>query len=267
MTKIKELQQKELRLAQNFVNICDKYQLRYYMIGGTFLGAVRHHGFIPWDDDMDFGMPRADYERFMALTHELGNLKIEHYTLGEQFKYSFMKLVDDTIMVEIKNGKEVQIVPSWIDIFPLDNVPKNALKRKWHILHLLFIRMLISFKNINRLDTKKKNRPLYEKILMFIASHVNIAKFYSLHQLYVKLDKALKKYPENKGFYWINIMGSYKDKEIFPQVVFGDGKKYPFENGQFIGPEQADQYLTTLYGDYMKVPDKNNRNHHKSEIL
>lgn len=265
--KIKELQKKELHLAENFVRICEEYNLRYYMIGGTFLGAIRHHGFIPWDDDMDFGMPRLDYEKFLTLINDIGLLRIQHYSLGVEYKYSFMKLVDDSMMIEIRNGKEIQIVPSWIDIFPLDNVPKNLFLKKIHILHLLIIRMLISFKNIDRLNTKKKNRPFYEKILMFLASHINLASMYSLSQLYTKLDKVLKKYPENRGYYWINIMGSYKDKEIFEQAVFGKGKEYTFESEHFVGPDNGDEYLTTLYGDYMKVPSSNNRNHHNSEIL
>lgn len=267
MTKIKDLQEIEITLAKKFVKICNDNHLRYYMIGGTFLGAIRHKGFIPWDDDMDFGMPRTDYDRFKSLTTEMGSLKIRHYTLSDADKYSFMKVVDDSIMVEIHNGKEIQVVPSWIDIFPLDNIPKNSVQKKAHIIKLLFIRMLISFKNIDRLDTVKKDRPSYEKALIYIATHFNFGKILNLKKLYIWLDKTLSKYSDNQGYYWINIMGSYKGKEIFPKSVFGEGKEYKFENTTFIGPEKADEYLSTLYGDYMKLPDENNRNHHKSEIL
>lgn len=266
MSDLKQLQQIELKLANKFVQICEANQLRYYMIGGTFLGAIRHKGFIPWDDDMDFGMPRTDYEKFMHLTMAEHNLQIQHYSISMKDKYSFMKLVDQKVQIQIHNGKEIQVVPSWIDIFPLDNVPQNRLVKRLYLLHLLMIRMLISFKNIDRLDTKRK-RPFYEKVLVGIALHTPIAKLYSLKTLYRKLDRVLSKYPENKGYYWLNVMGSYKAKEIFPVTVFGEGKKYAFEDKLFVGPDNADAYLSHLYGNYHQIPDENHRNHHHSKVL
>lgn len=267
MTDLQELQEVELNLATTFVQICEKHKLRYYMIGGTFLGAIRHGGFIPWDDDMDFGMPRKDFEIFKQLTMEYTNLEVRHYSVSPDYKYSFMKLVDKSIQIQIHNGKEQQIVPSWIDIFPLDNVPKNKCIKKIFLLKLLILRMLISFKNIDRLDTKKKGRPFIEKVLMLIAVHANFSKLFSLQYLYKKLDKTLQRYPEEKAAYWINVMGSYKAKEIFPVAVFGKGSNYKFESKEFIGPIESDDYLHHLYGNYHKIPAKDDRNHHHSKIL
>lgn len=264
---IRDLQSKELDLAKKFVEICKKNNLRYFIIGGTFLGAIRHEGFIPWDDDMDFGMPRKDYEEFLKLSINDCNIEIQHYSLSDEFKYSFIKIVDHSIQVEIRNGVEVQVVPAWIDIFPLDNVPKNSFKKYFLISKLLYRRMMISFKNIDRIDTNKENRPIHEKILLKFGSLFNPTKKQKISSLYEKLDSALKKYDEEQGAYWINIMGSYKAKEIFPIEVFAQGENYKFEDTYFVGPAEYDEYLNTLYGDYMVLPNEEDRNHHNSNII
>lgn len=270
MSKLKNVQELELDLANRFTQYCHTNRFRYYMIGGTFLGAVRHGGFIPWDDDMDFGMPRKDYELFKSLLinkKRVDGFELEYYSLDPKYKYPFIKIVDRSIILEIRNGTEKQVVPCWIDIFPLDYIPKNKLKRKAQILKLLFIRSLISMCNINKINFKKKNRPLYESFLMKIGSSFDFNRILNLTKLYQMYDKQLLKYKEKDGDLWINIMGSYKAKEIFNKDVFGTGKKYKFDNSEFIGPSKAKDYLSKLYGDFMKLPPKNKRNHHHSRVL
>ncbi|MCT3034569.1 LicD family protein [Pediococcus parvulus] len=270
MSKLKDVQEVELDLANRFAQYCSANNLRYYMIGGTFLGAVRHGGFIPWDDDMDFGMPRKDYEKFkeaMIDREKVNGFELEYYSLSPKYKYPFIKIVDRSIDLEIENGTEKQIVPCWIDIFPLDYIPSNNTKRKAQIFKLLFIRSLISMCNIKRINFKKENRPFYESLLMKIGSRIDFNRIFNLTKLYQLYDKQLLKYKENDGDFWINIMGSYKAKEIFSKTIFGLGKKYSFNNSEFVGPIRADDYLTGLYGDYMKLPPKDKRNHHHSKVL
>jgi lipopolysaccharide cholinephosphotransferase len=267
MTKLKNLQSAELKLAISFSEFCKKNNLRYYMIGGTLLGAVRHKGFIPWDDDMDFGMPREDYEKMKKLLLSKGNYKMEvqSYSVNPKYKYAFVKIVDNSIDLLIETGIEKQIVPAWIDIFPIDYVPNNFLVKKLHLLSLLWTRALISLNNIDRIDFTKKERPLREKVLMWIGKKIQFSKFLNLNKLYEKLNKKLMRFNEEDGDLWLNIMGSYKDKEIFSKEVFGKGILYSFEDTAFFGPEKGNEYLTKLYGDYMTPPQ--DKNHHKSTIL
>ncbi|KAF0425512.1 hypothetical protein GBO86_07175 [Pediococcus acidilactici] len=267
MAEIRDLQVLELDLANNFAIFCKKYNLRYFMIGGTLLGAVRHKGFIPWDDDMDFGMPRKDYEKMkkILLNNSYPGLNVQTYTVDSSYKYAFVKLVDNSIDVLIETGVEKQVVPAWIDIFPLDYVPDKPVVKKMHLLSLLWTRALISLNNIDRIDFTKKNRPFRERILMKIGKKVHFSKFLNLNKLYNRLNSKLMKFKESEGDYWLNIMGSYKEKEMFRREIFGKGKLYKFENTSFMGPEFGDEYLTELYGDYMTPPE--DKNHHKSTII
>ena len=121
-TDIQKLHDVNLALAKEFVHICDDNGLTYYMLGGTMLGAVRHKGFIPWDDDMDFGMPRKDYESFLAIAPRLisDNLDLLHYKTHPDYRYYIARLQNKyTKVMEIGNGETC----ASIDIFPLDGSP------------------------------------------------------------------------------------------------------------------------------------------------
>ena len=118
--KLQKLQHVELDMAKAIIAICDKYHLRYYMLGGTLLGAIRHKGFIPWDDDIDLGMPRSDYEKLLEHTNELpNNLKLVYYLNQDETRPNYYYQIRDlnTNVVQHIANKDIQ-TNAWIDIFP-----------------------------------------------------------------------------------------------------------------------------------------------------
>ena len=181
MSDIKIIQDKILSILKEFINICEENNLTYYALGGTLLGAVRHQGFIPWDDDIDIGMPREDYEKFKKIA---SNVLPENYKfLNEDilnYKKAFSVIRDDSTKIIMNYSKEELVESLWIDIFPLDGMPSNVLKKKIHSLRYLYARMMVQLSQFNSLvNQKKENRPFIEKIIIAFANAVNIEKIIS----------------------------------------------------------------------------------------
>lgn len=132
-----EIHKKELDIALEFRKICEKYDLKYFMLGGSMLGAIRHNGFIPWDDDIDFGMPRDDYDKFIDLvTNELSKkYNFVSFENTKDYKLFFSKIEDRSYTMIDKSNIKDKIVFPWIDIFPIDGVPEK-LVNFWKIRYL-----------------------------------------------------------------------------------------------------------------------------------
>ena len=146
---IKTIQENLLPIAKDFHNYCKKEKLNYYIIGGTFLGAIRHKGFIPWDDDIDIAMPRKDYEKFLK-DYPQKKYFILNYKTNPEYKYYISKLCSKDYIIKEKTGNEVNL---FIDIFPIDGTPNNKILKKIHclrvmyhiFLHLLFFLILLRY--------------------------------------------------------------------------------------------------------------------------
>lgn len=261
----RELHVAELSVARQFVDICEKNKLNYYMLGGTLLGAVRHKGFIPWDDDMDFGMPREDYDKLLRLlkTEYSDIFLVTHYSVSDTHDYQ-LKLESDKVKI-IHNGLEKN---PWIDILPLDGMPNNFLFRKIHSLRLLSLRALykISHMSSNVADFNPY-RTKVESLIIKIAKIIALEKIFVEKDQLNKLDRSLRKYSFKQSDYVINFMGAYKLKEMFPKSIYEDSVLYTFENEKFCGPRNYDYVLTQLYGDYMTPPKDEDKNKHSTEIV
>ena len=125
---IDEIKQTELSILDYIDSVCKQHNVRYYLAYGTLLGAIRHKGFIPWDDDIDIYMLRSDYDRFIQL---LSAEKENHYSLlsiynDSDYFYEFAKVVDNRTSINANNLKAMRNEGVWVDIFPLDNVPKRS---------------------------------------------------------------------------------------------------------------------------------------------
>lgn len=258
------LHQVDLEIVKEVVDICDRHGLVYYMLGGTMLGAIRHKGFIPWDDDIDLGMPREDYEKFLELAvQEMPeHLKLVNYRTDPNYMYYITRIQDTQTKVEEERiGNDNRYTHASIDIFPIDGTPNNALLRKIYFFRVLYHRALMSLCYKDSIDRKRK-RGKSERILLWITERIPIEKLTTPYKQKCKIDKLLRRQKVEGSKYIGNIMGAYRTREIIPADFYGKGAYYPFEDIQLRGLEKYDEYLTHTYGDYMQLPPEDSRKTH-----
>lgn len=268
---LRQLQLKELSLLKLFQQICKDNNITYYALGGTLLGAIRHKGFIPWDDDIDVGIPRPDYDRLCKIleAQPLGE-KVRFHTFRNSDEYiRYFGHLEDTSFKVVRHDKlKDEETYAWIDLFPLDGMPNNGLLRKLKVWQVLALRAMFRFSCFDTLvDVNKKGRPLHEKILVWVGLHTPIQKFFNTKKCLDRMERALTSTPYEKSNYLVNAMGAYKFREMFHKKYYGKGKMYPFEDTEICGPEDYDFVCTQLYGDYMTPPKMDDRNHHGLETV
>ncbi len=266
---LRRLQLVELDILKEFLRICDKYHLRYYALGGTLLGAVRHKGFIPWDDDVDVGMPRPDFEKFEKIVekelpdyfHYLNYQKSEGYThYVPRMTDSRVKVVDESALVDREKD-------AWIDIFPLDGMPGNNVLRKIHCFRLLVARARVNYSLFStNIDMKRQDRPFHERLLIMVGKILPVEKIFRTSRELQRLDRLMQKYDYDKSPYLVNFMGIHKLKEMFHKNCYGHGADYAFEDVNLRGPYDYDFVLKQMYGEYWNPPKAGEMNHHNTRI-
>lgn len=264
MSNIDRLHQVDLNIVKEVVKLCDHHGLKYYMLGGTMLGAIRHQGFIPWDDDIDLGMPRADYERFLKIVPEelSDHLKVINYRTDPNYHYYITRVQDtETKVEEERMGDDTKYTHASIDIFPIDGTPNNALLRKVYYFRVLYHRALMSLCYKDSIDRKRK-RGKAEQLLLWIMERIPVEKLTTPYKQKEKIDKLLRNQKIEGAKYIGNIMGAYRTREIVPTEFYGEGKMYQFEDIYLRGLDMYDEYLTWTYGDYMQLPPEDKRKTH-----
>lgn len=251
-----KLQAKQLEILKFFISICEKHNLTYYLVAGSCLGAIRHQGFIPWDDDIDVALPREDYDKLMTLTNEFEGSKyfLQNYKTDPKYLYNFAKIRDSSTTYIENFFKTYQINHGvWIDVFPLDGVStKNEDKKKydfkvkasWHHARFAYL---------YGLRRKFSKRTFFKDLLLNIPAYLfffaNVG-----HYRNKMLDKKMKKIAYKDAYLVANYFTIYGAKDIHPKEVFGSGVKVKFEDIQVNVPTDYDTYLTNIYGDYMTPP-------------
>lgn len=251
--ELKEMQQIELSIFKEFVKVCKKHGLRYYMDGGTLLGACWFQGFIPWDDDIDLKMPRLDYEKFLKLQSEFPkHILIEHPRKGK-CEYLFTKLIDNrTVLIEEKNGIEKH-TGVYIDIFPMDGYPDDPKKCEEHLKKMQkfnghFHSSLEEFRNM------RKSQHLLSRIKgNFYYVLYKMDREYRW-RIFRKLEKQARKYEFDKCTYVGMTIEGNPQKERFEKKWLDEIVMMPFEDAKFAAPSGYDEHLTIFYGDYMHLP-------------
>lgn len=261
MDNLSSVQKRLLAMMDWFHAYCQMNNLKYYMIGGSMLGAVRHQGFIPWDDDIDVGMPRLDYERLLTLMNKEmgGQYRLESYKDGAlDYTFPFAKLYDTTTTL-IEERRPLLIRGLFLDIFPLDGVGNNPLWDKEY-------KKFRFQKNVLSVITARIHKEYGLKLncLIFISSILPY-RLMIVKKLQKKIDIFCSCTPFSIERSVANLVGSRKEKEILPGKFFGKPSLYLFEGRMYYGVEKADEYLSALIGDYMTLPPVSERQGHLTD--
>ena len=255
--KLRQLQLTELDLLRETTRICDELGLTYYLTGGTLLGAIRHHGFIPWDDDIDIAMPREDYERL--LTEGAGlfpeHMRLRSFKTDEHFKRYYAHVEDRRVRVTLHSAQNTRRQYAWIDIYPLDGLPGGWLRSRLKFFSMLPRRLLYHYSCFSDyVNLRRPDRPFYQRVLIAFGKVTGIGKQLDTRRQLEKIDDMLTKMRNKTSKWYVNFMGLYLFREIYPKTIYGDGAFYEFEGGLYRGPADAHTFLSRMYGDYMTPP-------------
>lgn len=251
--ELKRLQEIEFDMLLEIKRVCNKNNIKYSLIGGTLLGAIRHKGYIPWDDDADVGMLREDYEKFrMACEIDLDAEKYyfqdDRNTEGYRWGYGKLRRKHTLFLREnqehLKFGQEI-----FVDIFPLDYVPDNMLLRKVHAFRCFCIRKML-WAPVGAVSEKNK----YVKFIYRKLGKIPKKRIYYYYYKYI-IDKKKSNTVRINLFPTCNPYG-------FPISYFEELIEVEFENEIFMGSKFYDKYLKIKYGDYMKLPPLEERKVH-----
>lgn len=266
---LKETQAISLEILHTIADICEEQNLRYFLIYGTLIGAVRHKGYIPWDDDVDIMMPRPDYDQLLAYLYKninrYPNLKVFNHDVNKDYPYMITRISDDRYYLDMANEKPYGM-GVFIDIYPFDglgNTQKEALK-----FGLKGDRLSsICYQATREHFAMETTSSLFRKIVKY--PFYLFSKAVGKDKLQDKLEKLARVKPYDKSKYvgcvvWL----SGGEKDIFKRSWFDDYVILPYEKYQFRVPKEYDKILTHIYGDYMQLPPENERvGHHYYQVF
>ena len=253
--KLSSLQTQDLDILKDFQKICYDNNLRYFMVAGSMLGAIRHHGFIPWDDDIDVAMPRNDYDRFLEIAPK--QLSPGYFLKTPREKDQVMivtNIISEKGGFTLNNSKKALHTGAWIDVMVIDGVPDPGIRRTLHWYHYMFLRALYQISHFDEIVDQNRSRPLYEKMIIKFAKVTRIQRLLNSTKINYRIEKMLRSVSYEKSNYVATYCGIYRKKEIVPKEWYGDGTLFHFEDTQVFGLSDADKYLTQIYGDYMTPP-------------
>lgn len=253
--ELKELQAIQKELIGEVERICSKYDIHFNMVGGTMLGAIRHKGYIPWDDDADIGFLRREYEKFREVCKtELDTDKyyIQDIRDTEGYRWGYGKLRrKETEFVRLNQEDMPYEQGIFIDLMPFDNVPDNKLQRKIHFFKCFLLRKIL-WSEVG----KKTEKNILKRVLYHLLSHIPKKKLVHMYEHLIMTNQKqtelvrILTFPTPKGIY------GYK-REWYTKL-----KKYKFDEMSLPGAADYDGYLKTKYGDYMKLPPVDKRKIH-----
>ena len=253
--KFRSLQLVQASIMDDIHRVCVKNNLKYYMIGGTALGAIRHKGFIPWDVDIDIAMPREDYEKFIKIANDELDPKHEcqSYLNQKRFISPHILIVLKNSSITFKNddlNKESLRSKIYVDILPLDQVPVDLKLRKKHARELALISKIKYYKDCRIYSTNGLLARICKKIIRLGLSCLSDYRLNSIQQ---QVAQKYNNIPDTGEI--CSTLSHYKyEKLCMPKTIWGTPILYTFEGRQYYGPEKIHDYLHRIFGDYMKLP-------------
>lgn len=258
------VKQSVLKILLALQKICEVNNLTFYLSGGSLLGAIRHQGFIPWDDDVDVCMPRPDYDKLLQLSRVKDafpeNIKLCCYSEGNS-QYPFIKLLDTSTVLEQSYIKEEDIGSLWIDVFPVDGLPSDFSEQRAIYVKAERIRkvLMLNFAKVGEGKTKLK------KLLKPLA--IPFAKLVGVQRCNEKLDQLSRQYSfEQSKNVGVIMWGLYGTGETMNRNAFKQNVSVTFEAHEFKTMSCWDSYLHNIYGNYMELPPKEKRITHELDV-
>lgn len=247
---ITEVQDLQLTLMKKLHAFMEENDIKYYLIAGSALGAIRHKGFIPWDDDIDIGLFRGDYEKFLNIADRFDpEYDIVNHRNAHNCDFCLTRIyIHNTKIVNPLIEKTALDQRLYMDIFPLDNVPDTSEERA------AFEKAIKKKKNtIEKIDVRD-----YENsgFVLFCKTIISLMLKPWRNAIITSTENLMEKYDSQDTKVVCSLCSQYSfKKQVMLRDVYGTPTKYLFEDTWFYGPEKIDAYLTTLYGpDYMKIP-------------
>ena len=244
--------QKELYLLKYVIKICKEHNLTYFASGGTLLGAIRHKGFIPWDDDIDISMPRDDYEKLLILAEKELPSDMFLQVFGSDQDYYFghakIRLNNSTAMKKVEVEQKFKYHQGvFIDVFPMDSVPDNTISKKIHKLVTMKLQMLFYYTiyYYTSVDHSKSEKIKADICRLLFPTSKSLDKLYGFYDRWVQ--KYNKKNTRNFGLIscFYHIEGDIWDKDIYKASI-----EVPFEDISIAVPIDYDKSLRKTFGDY-----------------
>ena len=261
---VENLKKIQIRLLDEFDNFCKENDLVYYLTDGTLLGAVRHKGYIPWDDDIDVVMPRDDYELFINRFNQFadGTVKVLSHKLDHDYYMPFAKLVDNRTILKEQGDVDYDI-GVYIDIFPLDNLGSDFVTAKKIMKKAFYINRKRVVKTIS---FSKKRSIVKNLILLFGKMSLLLQSTYSIID---QLDNFCFKNGTNDGSTYVGVLtgiSSGNETRVLKKEWFSRTVQVEFEGKKYPAPIGYDMILKHIYGEYMILPPEEKRITHHSYI-
>lgn len=253
---IRDVQKVQLELLNEFDRICKKHNIKYQLFAGTLLGAIRHDGFIPWDDDIDVCMLREEYEKLLEVwtNEKTDKYFLQNYKTDKSSMFHFSKFIKNNTILRTQMYRDVEMNQGiFIDIFPMDNVKPNSITGKIHSFLYKNAFLLISTMNKNRAYIARNAIVKYTRLSLYY-----ITKLMPKEKIHQIVDKIICIFDNQETDYVACITNGDKEDIIKKFTVkrntFFNLTEWNFEGMQFPIPRDYDYVLTKNYGDYMKLP-------------